>query len=300
MRGVNTLIVALTLTIMASSCGKASKTERTEVIEGKNVVAPGAVIEKIAGGFGFTEGPAVDCEGNLYFTDEKGDTVHKLTPAGVLSTVIENTGQGTGLYVDKNCNLLLCEQDKAFHRLVSLDSNFEITVLADEYDGKPLNAPNDVWVHPGGGIYFTDPNWKDTDDPSRVYYMTPDRSQLIPVIEDLEVPNGVVGSLDGKSLYVTDGRINLTYEYSIESDGTLSGKTLFAEEGEDGLTVDAEGNVYITSSGISVYNSDGEKIETIEVPESTSNICFGGKDMRTLYITAQTSLYAIIMNVRGL
>ena len=265
-----------------------------------SVVATGAVIEKIADGFGFTEGPAVDCGGNLYFTDEKGDTVHKLTPAGALLTVLENTGQGTGLYVDKDCNLLLCEQDKAFHRLVSLDSNFGITVLADEYDGKPLNAPNDVWVHPGGGIYFTDPNWTDSDDPGRVYYMTPDRSQLIPVIEDLDVPNGVVGSLDGKSLYVTDGRINHTYVYSIGPDGTLSGKKQFAGEGEDGMTVDVRGNVYITTGGISVYNRDGEKIETIEVPESTSNICFGGVDMRTLYITAQTSLYAIRMNVRGL
>ncbi|MFC1541928.1 SMP-30/gluconolactonase/LRE family protein [Candidatus Latescibacterota bacterium] len=265
-----------------------------------SVVASGAKVEKLAGGYGFTEGPAADCEGNVFFTDEKGDTVHKLTSAGTLSTVLENTGQGTGLYVDTNCNLLLCEQDKAFHRLVSLDKNFDITVIADEYDNKPLNAPNDVWVHPGGGIYFTDPNWKDTDEPSRVYYMTPDRTELRPVIEDLEIPNGVVGNADGRKLYVTDGRKQRTYKYSISPDGTLSGKTLFAEEGEDGLTVDIEGNVYITSGGISVYNRDGEKIETIDVPENTSNICFGGKDNQTLYITAGTSLYSLRMNVKGM
>jgi gluconolactonase len=267
-----------------------------------DVVAPGAEIEMIATGFGFTEGPVADILGNLYFTDEKGDTVHKLTATGAIMTVINNTGQGTGLYIDNDGILLLCEQDKAFHRLVSVDfsgGNAELSIIFDEYKGKSLNAPNDVWVHPDGGIYFTDPNWTDSDEPSRVFYISSDRKTLVPVIDDLDVPNGVVGSLDGKTLYVTDGRINHTYAYDIKRGGKLSGKTLFAEEGEDGMTVDTLGNVYITSGGISVYNSAGDKIQTIEVPESTSNACFGGKDMRTLYITAQTSLYAVKMNVRG-
>ncbi|MFC1539391.1 SMP-30/gluconolactonase/LRE family protein [Candidatus Latescibacterota bacterium] len=265
-----------------------------------SVVAPGADIEKLAGGYGFTEGPTIDCDGNLFFTDEKGDTIHKLTSDGVLSTFRKNTGQGTGLYFDKNCNLLLCEQDKAFHRLISIDSSGDATVIADEYDGKELNAPNDVWVGPGGGIYFTDPDWSDGNAHSRVFYIAPDKTELVPVIENLVVPNGVVGSLDGRTLFVTDGKTQRTYEYSINSDGTLSGGKLFAEEGEDGLTVDIEGNVYITSGGISVYNRNGEKIQTIEVPENTSNICFGGKDNQTLYITAGTSLYSLHMNVKGM
>ncbi len=136
-------------------------------------------------------------------------------------------------------------------------------------------------------------------DGEHVYYLSPDRNKVIRVIEDMVKPNGVIGTPDGKKLYVSDNGDNKTYTWNINPDGTLSGKKLYVNDGYDGLTIDSEGNVYITGKSVSVYNPAGEKIETIEVPETTSNLCFGGKDNKTLFITARGSLYSIKMRVSG-
>lgn len=280
--------------------GEKGNKDITANAENSSVVAPGAKIEKRAGGFGFTEGPAADDYGSIFFTDENNDSIHTLSPDGSLTTFRENTGQGTGLAFYSNGSLIVCEQDKEYHRLLSIHPDGRETVLIDSYQGKPLNAPNDLWIAPGGGIYFTDPYWGKEQGLSRVYYLSPDRSKLIPVIDDMVRPNGVVGTPDGKKLYVIDAGRKETYAYSIQADGTLHDKKFFAPEGVDGMTIDSNGNIYITTGALSVFNPAGNKIDTIEVPERPSNLCFGGKDKQTLFITAQTSLYSIRMRVKGL
>jgi len=199
-------------------------------------------------------------------------------------------------------NLLACEGGN--RRLVSINPQGKVTVRVDKYDNKMLNSPNDIWIDPKGGIYFTDPRYGPRDnleqDGEHVYYLSPDRKKLIRVIDDMVRPNGVIGTPDGKLLFAADHGANKTYVYTINKDGTLSDKRLFAPEGSDGMTMDSEGRVYLTGSAVSVYDSAGNKIETIEVPERPSNVCFSGKDKQTLFITAQTSLYSVRMQVKGL
>ena len=283
--------------------------------ETSSLVVQGAKVEKLAGGFKFTEGPAADAKGNVFFTDIPNNRIHKRSVDGKLSTFRENSGGANGLFFDKQGNLLVCEGGR--RRLVFIDTKGNVTVLADKYDGKRLNSPNDLWLDPKGGIYFTDPRYGKTDDLEQdgehVYYLTPDRKKLIRVIDDMVKPNGVIGTPDGKLLYVTDHGSDKTFVYTINADGTLSNKKLFAPESSDGMTIDNQGNVYLTSmpsrtlssydtglNPVSVYNSAGQKIETIEIPERPANVCFGGRDKQTLFITAQTSLYSVRMRVKGL
>ena len=267
-----------------------------------DVVAAGAQVKKLAGDFKFTEGPAADAQGNVYFTDIPVNRILKWSVAdGTLSTFLENSGGANGLYFDKDGNLLAAQGGD--RRIVSISPKGEITVLADKYDGKKLNSPNDLWIDPNGGVYFTDPRYGNRDgmetDGEHVYYLTPDRKKVIRVIEDLVRPNGVIGTANGRRLYVADQGGNKTYSYRIAGDGTLSDKQLFAEQGSDGLTLDARGNVYLTGKGVTVYSRRGEKVAEIPVPEDPANLTFGGPDNQTLYITARTSLYSIPTEVRG-
>jgi gluconolactonase len=272
-----------------------------------SVVAPGAQVEKLAGGFNFTEGPAADAEGNIYFTDIPNNRIHKWTPGdsplkGKLSTFRENSGGANGLYFDKDGKLLACEGGG--RRLVSIDQQNKVTVLADKYEDKKLNSLNDLWPDPKGGIYFTDPRYGRRNDLEQdgehVYYLSPDRKKIIRVIDDMVRPNGIIGTRKGKVLYVADHGGRKTFAYNINKDGTLSKKRLFAPQGSDGMTIDNKGNIYLTTDVVSVYNKNGEKIETIPVPEGPANVTFGGKDKKTLFITARTSLYGVRMRVKGL
>ncbi len=264
-----------------------------------SVVAEGAKVEKLAGGFKFTEGPAADAKGNIFFTDIPNNRICKWSLDGKLSTFRENSGGANGLYFDKDGNLLACEGDG--RRLVSIDPKGNVTVLADKYDGKRFNSLNDLWIDPKGGVYFTDPRYGRRDNMEQggeyAYYLSPDHKRIVRVVDDMVRPNGVIGTADGKRLYVADHGGGKTFEYSINKDGTLSNKKLFAPEGSDGMTIDNEGNVYLTTDVVAVYNKNGERIETIEVPEQPANVCFGGKDKRTLFITARTSLYSVRMRV---
>lgn len=254
-------------------------------------------VRKLAGEFRFTEGPAPDKDGNIFFTDIPNNRIHKWSTDGVLSTFLENSGGANGLYFDSDGNLIACAGGTG--KLVCIDPQGKVIVLADSYKGKPFNSPNDLWLDAKGGIYFSDPRYGPREnlpqDGEHVYYLTPDRKQVIRVIDDMVRPNGVIGTPDGKKLYVADHGANQTYVYTIEPDGTLTDKELFAEQGSDGMTLDAEGNLYLTSQAVVVYDPSGKQIKTIEVPERPSNVCFGGADKQTLFITARTSLYAMDM-----
>ncbi len=267
-----------------------------------SVVAEGAKVEKLAGGFAFTEGPAADAKGNVFFSDIPNNRIHKWSVGeGKLSTFRENSGAANGLYFDKDGNLLACEGGG--RRLVSIDPEGSVTALADKYDGKRFNSLNDLWIDPKGGVYFTDPRYGNREDMEQdgehVYYLSPDRKKLTRVISDMARPNGVIGTPDGKTLYVADHGGNKTFVYKVNEDGTLADKKLFAPEGSDGMTIDSDGNVYLTTRAVAVYNKDGDGIEEIEVPEPPTNVTFGGSDNQTLFITARTSLYAVRMRVRG-
>ena len=270
-------------------------------VRGESLVTSGAQVRKLAGGFKFTEGPAADGKGDVFFTDIPNSRILKWSLDGTLSTFRENSGRANGLYFDKDGNLLACEGGG--RRLVSLTPDNQVKVLAEKYEGKPFNSLNDLWIDPEGGIYFTDPRYGNRDgmeqDGEHVYYLTPCRCKVRRVIDDMVRPNGVIGTPNGKRLYVTDHGGRKTFVYTIEKDGTLSGKKLFCEEGSDGMTIDVKGNVYLTTDVVAIFNRKGEKIETIEIPERPANVTFGGPDRKTLFVTARTSLYSVEMDVKG-
>ncbi len=270
------------------------------------IIAPGATVQKLSGGFKFTEGPAADAQGNVFFTDQPNNRILKWSIDGKLSTFHENPGRANGLYFDKKGNLLACAD--LDNELWSIDMQGNATVLVRDYKGKKLNGPNDLWEDPKGGIYFTDPFYKRPywnrgpmeQDGQHVYYLSPNREQLIRVTNDLVQPNGIIGTPDGKFLYVADIGDRKTYVYNTNADGTLSNKKLFCSMGSDGMTIDNQGNIYLTGRGVTVFNPAGEKIEHIPIDTGwTANVCFGGPDRHTLFITAQTSLYSLPMRVKG-
>ncbi|MHC4244449.1 MAG: SMP-30/gluconolactonase/LRE family protein, partial [Planctomycetota bacterium] len=275
-------------------------------LEKAGIIAPGAKVKKLADGFKFTEGPAVDTHGNVFFTDQPNNRIHKWSKDGKLSIFHDSPGRANGLYFDKKGNLLACAD--LDNELWSIDMQGNVKVLVKDYKGKKLNGPNDLWEDPKGGIYFTDPLYKRPywnrgpmeQDGKHVYYLRPNRKRLIRVTDDLVTPNGIIGSPDGKLLYVADLGDRKTYVYEIEKNGKLSNKKLFCSMGSDGMTIDNEGNVYLTGRGVTVFNSSGEKIEHIGINAGwTANVCFGGKDRHTLFITAQTSFYSLQMRVKG-
>jgi gluconolactonase len=269
-------------------------------------VAPGAKLEKLAGGFKFTEGPAPDANGNVFFTDQPNDRIHIWTTEGKLETFMDKCGRSNGLCFDDKGTLWACADEK--NELWKIDVKTKTkTVVVKDYGGKLLNGPNDVWVRPDGGAYFTDPYYKrpywnrgpKEVDVEAVYYLSP-AGVLTRVDGEFKQPNGIIGTPDGKTLYVADIGDNKSYQYDIEQDGTLKNRRLFCTMGSDGMTIDDAGNVYFTlNKAVTIYDKTGKKVTQIDVPEGTTNVCFGGKEMKTLFITAGTSLYAIPMRVKG-
>ncbi len=270
------------------------------------IIAPDAKVELLADGFKFTEGPASDSNGNVYFTDQPNDRIMMWSIGGELSTFIQPSGRSNGLSFDREGNLWACADEK--NELWRIPPSGKPVVVVKEYEGKRLNGPNDVWVHPGGGIYFTDPFYKrdywshekSEQDAQCVYYLEPGRKKLVRVAQDLRQPNGIIGTPDGKILYVADLVTQKTYRYDIQADGTLTNKRLFCKLGSDGMTIDNEGNVYLTGKGVTVFNSAGKQIEHIPINAPwTANVCFGGPNRQTLFITAIQNLFGLRMRVKG-
>jgi gluconolactonase len=274
--------------------------------EAQTVTAPGARLEKLAGDFGFTEGPTSDGQGNVFFTDQPNDRIMKWSVDGKLSTFLQPAGRSNGMFFDARGQLVACADEKT--ELWSIAPDGTHTVLANQYEGKKLNGPNDVWVRTDGSLYLTDPfyrrPWWDYDQPpqgtAQVYFLSADRTSLTRVTADLVRPNGIIGTPDGKTLYVADIGAGKTYAYDIQPDGSLANKRLFCALGSDGMTLDSEGNLYLTGKGVTVFEKGGTQIAHIDVPEAwTANVSFGGRDHRTLFITASTGLYAIRLNHPG-
>lgn len=272
----------------------------------ENVVAPGAKLERLAGGFAFTEGPTCDPKGDVFFTDQPNDRIMEWSVTGKLSTFLQPAGRANGMDFDARGNLIACADEH--NELWSIAPDKKITVLVKDYQGKYLNGPNDVWVAPNGAMYITDPfylrHWWDHDqmalDCQEVYYLSPDRKKLVRVTQNLQKPNGITGTPKGKELFISDIGAGKTWRYDIQPDGSLTNKTLFCKMGSDGMTIDQNGDIYITGHGVTIFDKTGKQIEHIDVPEPwTANVCFGGRDHRTLFITASKSLYSIRMRVKG-
>jgi gluconolactonase len=297
MRYINTLLAMLLLfsqLLFSQDAGLSS------------IIKPGTKLEKLSGDFDFTEGPAADKAGNVYFTDQPNDRILVWSINGELSTFMQPSGRSNGMFFDTKGNLWSCADEKNEIRRISPDKSVE--VILNRYDGKLLNGPNDLWVAPDGSIYFTDPYYKRSwwdhtempQDKQCVYFLSPDRKILKRVEDELLQPNGIVGTPDGKILYVADIKGNKTWTYIINTDGTLTGKKLFCDLGSDGMTIDAKGNIYLTGKGVTVFDKSGKRIGNIPVPESwTANVCFGGKNRKTLFITASKGFYMIRTQIKG-
>ena len=272
------------------------------VAQNSSLIATGATPVHLQSGFKFSEGPVADARGNIYFTDVPRSVIHILTVKGDISVFRTDTNGANGLDFDNSGNLIACEGRA--DRLTAQSPGGKLSVLADAYDGRKLNSPNDVWVDPKGGIYFTDPHFgklkNRSQDGGHVYYLGPDRVELKRVTSDLKQPNGIVGSEDGKRLYVSDNKLSAIFEFDVSHDGSLGPKRKFSDDDSDGMTLDENGNVYLTwYGGVRIYDTYGRLLDTVDIPGFASNVAFGGADGRTLFITAKEHLYSIEMTVTG-
>jgi gluconolactonase len=256
--------------------------------------------------FSFTEGPSVDKKGNVFFTDQPNNKIWEYSADGKLSIFMDNAGRSNGSYFDNKGNLITCADEH--DQLWSISPNKKVKVLVHDLNGRLLNGPNDVWVTPNDNMYITDPYYqrgywtrkKPELEGQNVYYLAKESNRLIAVVTDMQQPNGIVGTPDGKYLYIADIRANKTFKYVINPDGSLTNKQLFTEQGSDGMTLDSEGNVYLTGNGVTIYNPAGIKIAHINIDEPwTANLCFGGKNKDDLFITASKAIYILHMKVKG-
>jgi gluconolactonase len=255
--------------------------------------------------FVFTEGPATDLEGNVYFSDVQRNRIHTVNTQGELSLFLENTQGCNGLMFDATGRLIAAQSGAG--RIIAIDvKTKEIKVVADQYQGARFNSPNDLVIDRQGGIYFTDPSFggQPFQDRQGVYYINAE-GQVTRVIDNLTRPNGVILSTDEKTLYVLHGQPSLMFYPVVEPGQLGEGKILAMLQGTgggDGMTIDTKGNLYLTrpnSRAIQVVNPKGESLGLISFAESPSNVTFGGPELKTLFVTARTSLYTAPMEAVG-
>jgi gluconolactonase len=267
------------------------------------LTTPGAVIKKVQSGFTFTEGPASDADGNIYFVDIPAEKIYKWTwKDEKINLYRDKSAKANGMMFDAKGRLVICEMGNS--RVVRDDLKGNITVLADSWNGKKLHMPNDLWIDSKGGIYFSDfiggPGGEQTTEGLQVYYISPDGKTVTQATKDLVAPNGLIGTPDGKILYITDPGAKKTYSYKINPDGTLADKKLFCDQFTDGFKLDEKGNLYFSSdNGVTIYSPSGQKIDEIKLPARCANLTFGGKDRKTLFMTDGDTVYTIEMAVRG-
>lgn len=266
----------------------------------------GAKLVKIAGDLAFAEGPARAKNGDVYFTDQPNDRI--LRWDGKSITVWKSpAGRSNGMAFDPKGNLIACADGA--NELWSIAPDGKETVLIHSFDGHLLNGPNDVWIRRDGAMFVTDPLYardywtrdKKGQLPGHyVFFLSADHKTFRSIATDLSQPNGIVGTPDGKTLYVSDIDAGKTFRYHVAKDGTLTEKKLFCSLGSDGMSLDDRGNVYLTGRGVTIFDDSGTKIDHIDVPEAwTGNVTFGGRDRKTLFITASKGAYTIRMRTKG-
>lgn len=275
--------------------------------QSESIIATGAELLMVANGYAFTEGPAADREGNVYFTDQPNNSILKWEEAtNTVSIFMQPAGRANGLYVDNDGYLLAAADEK--NELWQIDTDQNVRILLDAFETKKFNGPNDIWVDKKGGIYFTDPYyqrpyWERTEaemESQLVYYLAPNQTTAKVIATGFVRPNGIIGTPDGKTLYIADIGDKKTYSYRIGKNGELQNRQLFANMGSDGMTIDDQGNVYLTGVGVTVFNAMGTQIAHIPTgADWTANVTFGGKEQNILFITASKAVYTLQMNVKG-
>ncbi len=304
---LRSLLISNALSLLVCFSGVVSAAE--------SLVAPGAKVEKIAGGMKFTEGPVwLPKHRKLVFSDIPNSKLMQWTEADGLALFRESQ-QANGNIIDSFGRIISCQH--AARNVIRIDEDGRETVLVDRYGGKRLNSPNDAALRSDGTLWFTDPAWGLVGEHEIqghwVYKLDLDTGNIVPVIEDLAMPNGIVFSPDESRLYVADTgghprHPNQKFHdlppvircYEVNAQGELGAMLFKIDAGSDGMTVDANGNLFTTHDGkVIVYSKDGVELEQIEVPEGPANVCFGGADYKTLFITARTSLYRVQMRTGG-
>ena len=281
----------------------------------RQLVAKGAKVEKLAGGMKFTEGPVwLPSEKKLVFSDIPNSKLMQWSEADGLS-VYRDSEQANGNILDLQGRIISC-QHKA-RNVIRIEADGSTTLLADRFDGKRFNSPNDVAIRSDGTLWFTDPPWGLTGSheiPGHwVYKLEPKTGKVEVVHKYLAMPNGIVFSPDESRIYIADTGGHKRHPdpdfhklpasiqcYEIDNEGNLGKKLFQIASGSDGMAVDAQGNLYATHGGkVHIYDADGNERQQIDVPEGPANVCFGGDDHKTLFITARTSLYSVRMRVAG-
>ena len=281
----------------------------------RQLVAKGAKVEKLAGGMKFTEGPVwLPSEKKLVFSDIPNSKLMQWSEADGLS-VYRDSEQANGNILDLQGRIISC-QHKA-RNVIRIEADGSTTLLADRFDGKRFNSPNDVAIRSDGTLWFTDPPWGLTgphEIPGHwVYKLEPKTGKVEVVHKYLAMPNGIVFSPDESRIYIADTGGHKRHPdpdfhklpasiqcYEIDSKGNLGKKLFQIASGSDGMAVDTQGNLYATHGGkVHIYDADGNERQQIDVPEGPANVCFGGDDYKTLFITARTSLYSVRMRVAG-
>lgn len=273
-------------------------------------VSPVGKVQRLHTDFAFTEGPAADADGNLYFTDIPNNRIHRRDTKGTLSVFSEPSGHCNGLMVVGH-RLLACEMNG---RLKEYDlTTGDQKTLADKYNGSRFNAPNDLVIDRSGGIYFTDPRYRAPEPwpqvKEAVYYRSAS-GEVTRLIDDRTAPNGIILSPDEKTLYVIPSMEKQMWSYRVISPGKIEPGKVFCEvtqppdaknpKGGDGLTIDTNGNLYITTGlGLQIFDPAGRQLGTIKIPEHPANVTFGGKGNHTLFVTARKSLYAVETKATG-
>ena len=261
-------------------------------------------VEKAAGGFRFTEGPVWSQEGDLLFSDVPNSKIHRFVPGKGAEVFREQSDGANGNAFDSRGRLYTCESQT--RRVTRTDKKGNIEVLAEKWEGKRLNAPNDIVVRKDGHVYFTDPMFGKQADTKEldfrgIYHITP-KGQLELVARTPNLPNGLALSPNGKILYVDFSDERTVRAYDLDRNGRASNERVLIKGIEgvpDGMKVDERGNLYVAAKGVAVYSPEGKLLATIEVPESPANCAFGDPDLQSLYITARTSLYRVRLDVKG-
>ncbi|MGA2858747.1 MAG: SMP-30/gluconolactonase/LRE family protein [Candidatus Sulfotelmatobacter sp.] len=268
-----------------------------------------AKLETVATGFGFTEGPMWDPAGFLYVSDETMNKIFRVYPNGKKEEVIA-LGDPDGNTFDRRHRLIDCAS--VLRAIIEVTPEGKYQVLADRYQGKRFNSPNDVIVGPDGSLYFTDPTLdlvagEKQEIPFQGVYRLDEAGNVRLLTRDLTQPNGLAFSPDGKKFYVDDSEQRNIRVYDVAPDGSLTNGRIFGEEPggknegvPDGIKVNDKGDLFITGpKGIWVWDANGNHLGTIVMPEQPANLAWGGPQYDTLYITATTSVYRLATKTHG-
>ena len=256
----------------------------------------------LADGFEFTEGPALGPDGLVYFSDVRGSRIHTYDPAtGQISVYREPSFRSNGLVWTPNDSLIACESES--RRITEQTTDGTVKTIVERYADKRLNSPNDLTLDGVGGFYFTDPRYGNRDDLQQemeaVYYVSRDR-KIARVIDDLQRPNGIELSHDGRTLYVADTELDRVFAWDVNGPGKISNRRVFAERGSDGMTIDELGNLYLTQgNSVHIYGATGQPLHRIDFATAPTNVTFCGPQRRDLFVTARTAVYLVPMQVAG-